>query len=363
MKVYLEEILEKEHLEYEDVLFLLSADTEEAKSIFRKASNIKAKHVGKKTFFRGLVEFSNYCAKNCLYCGIRRQNNNIKRYSLSNEEIIESIKFGLDNGYLSFVIQSGELQSEAFIKRVNGLLEKISSLSNEKLGITLSLGEYDEKVYKTWFDLGARRYLLRIETSNPKLFDKIHPNDGRHVFEQRVAALGHLKNIGYQVGTGIMIGLPFQTIEDLAHDLMFFREHDIDMCGMGPYLEHKDTPLYQYKEMLLTKEKRFELSLRMIAILRIMMPNINIAASTAMQAINAFGREKALIAGANIIMPNLTPARYRNEYKLYDDKPCTEEERESCIGCLEMRVNLTGDTPVLGEFGDSPHYFERLRKN
>jgi len=248
------------------------------------------------------------------------------------------------------------LDSPSFVKRVENLLKKIKQLSNNELGITLSCGEQTRETYRRWFENGAHRYLLRIEASNPELYHKIHPNNDKHSFEKRLEALQLLRETGYQVGTGVMIGLPFQTFDDLAGDLLFLKEMDIDMCGMGPYIEHEQTPLFQFKHLLKTKQERFDLALNMIAVLRLMMFDINIAAATALQAIDPAGREKALAVGANIIMPNLTPCNYRKDYLLYEDKPCLDEDAELCRNCLEARIELAGGEIGYGEWGDSKHF-------
>ena len=200
---------------------------------------------------------------------------------------------------------------------------------------------------------------MRIETSNRDLYAKLHPNDSKHDYDQRLNCLKTLKKLNYQVGTGVMIGLPFQTLDHLADDLLFFRDFDIDMCGMGPYIEHEHTPLFQYGDQLLPLTERFDLSLKMIALLRIMMKDINIAATTAMQTIDPQGREKALKVGANIIMPNLTPIKYRESYLLYENKPCLDEEASECQKCLEARIHIAGDTIGYGEWGDSKHFRNR----
>jgi biotin synthase len=184
----------------------------------------------------------------------------------------------------------------------------------------------------------------------------LHPENDFHSHLRRIQALKDLRTAGFQVGTGVMIGLPFQTIEDLANDLLFFREMDVDMVGMGPYVEHEDTPLYEFHSQLKTRNQRFDLALKMVATLRLLMPDINIAAATALQAIDPAGREKALTIGANIIMPNLTPTKYRKEYQLYEDKPCLDEDAELCRNCLEARIDLTGCEIGYGEWGDSKHY-------
>jgi biotin synthase len=199
--------------------------------------------------------------------------------------------------------------------------------------------------------------LLRIETSDRELYKKLHPSD--HLFEKRLECIHSLKRIGYQAGTGVMIGLPFQTVEHLAGDLEFMQEMDIDMVGMGPYIEHSETPLFQYRDELWDIQSRFDMSLKMIAVLRIMMKDINIAATTALQAIDPLGREKAVKVGANIIMPNITPGKYRNDYTLYQNKPCVDEEPDQCTGCLDARLSLTDSEIGYGEWGDSRHFKER----
>lgn len=330
--------------------------------MLKRSQDVKVKEVGKKVYFRGLIEFSNVCAKDCLYCGIRKGNDKVIRYQAKDEEILEACRFAWENNFASVVLQSGELSSSAYVKRVDKLLQKIKQLSNNELGITLSCGEQTRETYRRWFESGAHRYLLRIESSNPDLYYKIHPKNEIHSFEKRVEALGFLKETGYQVGTGVMIGLPFQTYEDLANDLLFLKKLDIDMCGMGPYIEHEDTPLYKHRHLLKTKQERFDLALNMIAVLRILMPDINIAAATALQAIDPAGREKALAVGANVIMPNLTPTAYREEYQLYEDKPCLDEDAELCRNCLEARIHVAGAEIGYGEWGDSKHFLSRTQE-
>ncbi len=355
----LSNILPKTEFTLEELTFLLSLKGEERQEFWRKSADVKKAVVGSSVFFRGLVEFSNICSKDCLYCGIRKSNKNVVRYNATDEEILEACRFAWENRFGSVVLQSGELESKAFVKRVDNLLKKIKQLSNNELGITLSCGEQSRETYQRWFESGAHRYLLRIEASNRELYYKIHPDTPRHSFERRIEALQFLRETGYQVGTGVMIGLPFQTLDDLAGDLLFFKELDIDMCGMGPYIEHEHTPLYQFRYMLKSKQERFYLALNMIAALRLLMPDINIAAATALQAIDPVGREKALTIGANIIMPNLTPCEYRKEYLLYEDKPCLDEDAELCRNCLEARIEMAGSEIGYGEWGDSKHFFRR----
>ena len=355
----LKDILEKSEYGKEDLIAMLASEGKDKELLFKKALEIKTREVGNKVFFRGLVEFSNICSKNCLYCGIRKDNSRVKRFNLEDKDILEAAKFAFDNNYGSFVMQSGEIESPVFTNRIENLIRQIKKLSDGKLGITLSLGEQSTETNQKWFDAGAHRYLLRIESSNKKLYEKLHPNDRFHRFEMRTECLNSLKTIGYQTGTGVMIGLPFQNLGDLADDLLFMKNMDIDMVGMGPYIEHKETPLWEYKEELIPLKARFDLSLKMIAALRILMKDINIAAATALQAIDPLGREKAVKVGANIIMPNITPGLFRNDYALYENKPCVDEEPEECKHCLDVRIKLADAEIGYGEWGDSRHFFKR----
>lgn len=348
-------------MEKSQIIELLQAEGAEQEELFRIAREIRDSLLGNIVYFRGLVEFSNVCAKDCYYCGIRRSNSSVVRYDIPDEEILEACRFAWSKGFGSVVLQSGELSSPAFVKRVDRLLREIKAFSNNELGITLSCGEQTRETYRRWFESGAHRYLLRIEATNPDLYARIHPADGLHSFRQRLDSVMLLKESGYQVGTGVMIGLPFQTMDDLAGDLLFFREMDIDMCGMGPYVEHENTPLYQYHHMLAPKKNRFFLALKMIAVLRLMMPDINIAAATALQAIDPDGREKGLSAGANIIMPNLTPVKYRDGYLLYENKPGLDQDAEFTTKHLTESIREAGCRLGLGEWGDSKHFSRRVR--
>lgn len=356
MRPELERILVKDELTREEIAFLLDIDdpAEEA-ALFARAYEVKRRHVGTKVYFRGLIELSNLCVKNCFYCGIRRGNASVPRYTLSEEEVLEAAAFARGSRYGSIVLQSGERQDGGFVDWVERLVRLIKEASNGELGITLSLGEQTEETYRRWFEAGAHRYLLRIETSNPALYRSLHPED--HDFDARIEALRALGRLGYQVGTGVMIGLPGQTTDDLAGDVAFFREMDVAMIGMGPYIPHHDTPLGDsFPGWRESKEEQLRRALRMIAVVRIQLKDVNIASTTALQAIDATGREMGLLAGANIIMPNLTDTRYRSGYQLYDDKPCLDENAALCAGCLERRIASIGETIGYGEWGDSPHF-------
>jgi biotin synthase len=355
------DILVKDSFSKKEIVKLLEAEGEDKILLFTKSAEVKEKYIGKKVWLRGLIEFSNICGKDCLYCGIRKGNKNLKRYNLSDDEIVAAAKFAYDNRHASIALQSGELESASVTNRVESLLYRIKEMSGGKLGITLSVGEQESEVYRRWFEAGAHRYLLRIETTNRLLYSKIHPINKKHDFDRRLECLKSLQDIGYQTGTGVMIGLPFQTSEDLADDLLFMNEFDIDMCGMGPYIEQADTPLIIHSDKLLPINERFDLALKMTAILRIMMKDINIVAPTALQAIDSVGREKALKIGANILMPNITPGKYRDNYRLYDNKPCTDDSAEDCQSCLEARVSLADTEIIYGEWGDTKHYEKRLQ--
>ena len=353
------DILEKNSFTKCEIVSLLESQKDDKTLLYLKSAEIKERYIGNKVWFRGLIEFSNVCGKDCLYCGIRKGNKNLTRYNLSDDEILKAARFAYDNKYGSIALQSGEIEGSAFAKRVEKLLNKIKDLSKGELGITLSVGEQEPDVYKRWYDAGAHRYLLRVESTNRDLYSKIHPDNKKHDFDRRLDCLKSLQDIGYQTGTGVMIGLPFQTLDDLAGDLLFMKEFNIDMCGMGPYIEHADTPLIKYSGGLMPLRERFDLTLKMIAVIRIMMRDINIVAATALQAIDAMGREKAVKIGANILMPNITPGKYRDSYKLYDNKPCTDDSAEDCQSCLEARVSLADAEVIYGEWGDSKHYEKR----
>lgn len=347
----------------EEYIELLESKEHKRILLRKQAAETKNLYVGNKVYFRGLIEYSNRCKKDCYYCGVRASNPTPDRYQLKDSEVLEAARFAMENKFGSIVLQSGERNDKAFITKIEQLLKQIKNLSASKLGITLSCGEQSRETYERWKEAGAHRYLLRIETSNPELYTKLHPQNTLHQFDERVLALHMLKETGYQVGTGVMIGLPFQTTTDLANDLIFFQNLDVDMVGMGPYIEHKSTPLYQYRETLMSLQDRFDLSLNMVALLRILMPKINIAATTAMQAIDPQGREKALVVGANIIMPNLTPVKYRENYLLYEDKPCIDEEASECHNCLEARIHMAGGAIGYDEWGDSLHFALRNQIN
>lgn len=358
MSEKIKNILSQEDFSKEDLLELMKIDnSEDLDLLFKKAYEIKAKYVGRKVYYRGLIEISNKCIKNCKYCGIRRDNHNVERFSMSKAEIMEAVKWIYDNNYASIALQSGERQDEEFASFIEDLIREIKTFSNGKLGITLSLGEQSKETYRRWFEAGAHRYLLRIESTNIDIYNHLHPMDNKHTFEVRKKCLEDLREIGYQVGTGVMIGLPNQTEEDLVNDILFYRDMNIDMIGMGPYILHKDTPLgKEWENSVVSVEKRVELGLKMIAITRIFLKDVNIAATTALQGLDPQGREKGLLAGANILMPTATALEHKGKYLLYDNKPGINDSVEKAKEIMDSNVKAIGDEIVYGEWGDSLHF-------
>lgn len=345
-----------QNIDRKNIINYLSLKGEDLEKLYDEAGKVKLQNVGNKVYYRGLIEYSNHCTKNCFYCGVRGGNKDFDRYTLTDDEVFEAARIADAKNFGSLVLQSGERSDKSFVQKIAFLLQGIRKVTGGRLHVTLSMGEQTEETYRLWRESGAHRYLLRIEASNPELYRKIHPDDALHNFDKRIEALELLRLTDYQVGTGIMIGLPFQTLDDLANDLLFIKKMDVDMVGMGPYVEHESTPLYKYKDHLIPNEDRFELSMKMVALLRLMMPNINIAATTAMQTLHPEGRELALKIGANVIMPNLTPLKYRDDYLLYDNKPNIHEETDVSLEKLQKSIEKVGCTVALGEFGDSRHY-------
>ena len=357
MKAILEKLSAGEDTSPAEWQVLLACTAPAARqALYDAAYAVKLQTVGPTVYFRGIVELSNICRKDCYYCGIRRSNANVERYQMGEDEIVRDALWAHEHRYGSIVLQAGERQDAAFVDQIERILKRIKAASDGELGITLSLGEQSEAVYRAWFEAGAHRYLLRVETTNPDLYRQLHP--ATHDFDTRVGCLDTLRNVGYQVGSGVMIGLPGQTTADLAQDIRFFRDHDIDMIGMGPYVLHSETPLAERVDAI-NPVTQLELGLKMIAVTRLVLRDVNIAATTALQALHPTGREMGLQAGANIIMPNLTDTPYRKAYQLYEGKPCMDEDSTMCRGCLQKRVADIGETIGLGQWGDSPHFARR----
>jgi len=345
----------------ERVRLLGLSDPAAIEDLRRAAFDRTTATVGDTVHYRGLVELSNRCTLDCHYCGIRRGNRDLARYSLDRDEVIEAALFCAEAGYGSCVLQAGERRDEAFLAFVAEIVSEIRARSRcerlpEGLGITLSLGEQSLATYRRWREAGAHRYLLRIETSNPALFATLHPPE--QTFEQRLQALDDVRAAGFQVGTGVMIGLPGQTLDDLAADIGFYAERDIDMIGMGPYLHSAGGALPA--TAMMERGPLLALALKMIAVTRLSLDGINIAATTALQALVEDGRERGIAFGANVTMPSATPRRVRPHYQLYDGKPCIDEGSLECRGCLERRVTAAGRRVGWDQWGDAPHARGRL---
>ena len=358
-------VLNRERLTPDDLLFLMTLSEEaDLAELYAAAYAVKARYVGAKAYFRGLIEFSNVCDKDCYYCGIRKGNRLVERFETSRAEALALAGWAYDNGYGSVVVQAGERKAVDFSNTMADLIAGIKAIGEAPgLGITLCLGEQDDETYRKWFERGAHRYLLRIETSSETLYKRLHPDDEAHSFKRRLDCLAALRAIGYQVGTGVMIGLPGQTEADLVNDILFYEKMGVAMVGMGPYVVHTDTPMGQdvLRQGLDTpeeRERRFTLTLKMIAATRLYLKDINIAATTALQALYPLGREMGLKAGANILMPIITLPAYRSRYQLYDNKPCIDDTAEQCKQCLTGRVLSAGDTVGFGEWGDSVRFLK-----
>lgn len=302
------------------------------KELFALADKIRKENVGDEIHLRGLIEFSNVCKRNCFYCGIRRDNKNAQRYRLDEAEIIKTAKIGADLGYKTIVLQSGE--DDFFnIKKLSKIIEKIKSFD---VAITLSIGEKTKEEYKELKKAGADRFLLRIETTDETLYKKFHPNMD---FKNRINCLYNLKELGYETGTGSLVGLPNQTVESLADDILFYKKLDADMVGIGPFIPHSDTPLCGK-----LNENNFTLALKMMATTRIVMPDINIPATTAMEVINKQGRIIALNSGANVIMPNITSSNYKEKYEIYPGKENLNNKEDDYKKLLEETLIKIGRT-------------------
>lgn len=326
--------LEAEHslsrTEYAALVRACAPDT--AAYLAQKAVRVREQIYGKAVYIRGLIEISNVCRNDCLYCGIRRSNARCERYRLSDREILDCCAEGYRLGFRTFVLQGGE--DAAFsLARVCSLVSQIKA-NWPDCAVTLSLGEWERPDYQAMFDAGADRYLLRHETADPDHYAALHP--AAMSFEHRMGCLRDLKDIGFQTGCGFMVGSPGQTPETLAEDLKFIEEFQPEMCGIGPFIPQQDTPLREHPAGTL------ELTTYLLSVLRLIRPNLLLPATTALGTIDPKGREKGLQAGANVVMPNLSPLAVRKKYALYDGKLCTGEEAAQCIGCLSGRVASVG---------------------
>lgn len=336
---------EETHSLNKDELVLLLKEDKFDKEIFEAADRVRKKYVGDEVHLRGLIEFSNICKQNCLYCGLRRDNKNVERYRLSEEQMINFAKNARNLGYRTVVLQSGE--DDYFnVDRMTRIIRAIKELD---LAITLSIGEKSYEEYKAYKEAGADRYLLRIETTDKGLYEKLDPNMSH---DNRKRCLMDLKKLGYEVGTGCLVGLPGQTLESLADDILFFKEIDADMIGVGPFIPNPDTPLKD------EKGGTFELSLKVMALTRLLLPDINIPATTAMETLNKNGRLIALQSGANVVMPNVTEGEYRKLYALYPGKICINDTPAHCFGCISGKINSIG-RPISKDYGYRKKIFEK----
>ncbi|MGL4107651.1 [FeFe] hydrogenase H-cluster radical SAM maturase HydE [Clostridium sp. LP20] len=316
----------------EELLYLLdNLDEDSKKYLIEKSHLTRMASYGDKVYMRGLIEFTNYCVKNCEYCGIRAKNKNADRYRLTVDEILECADIGDRLGYKTYVLQGGEdpyYTDEIMIEIITKIKERYPDNA-----ITLSLGERSYESYEKMFKAGADRYLLRHETASKELYEKLHPNSS---FENRRECLRNLRKIGYQIGAGFMVGLPGQCNSDLVNDLRFVKELTPDMCGIGPFIPHKDTTLKDEKAGTLDN------TVTILAITRLLLPNVLLPATTALGSINPIGRELGIKAGGNVVMPNLSPTSVREKYSLYNGKICTGDEAAECRMCIEGRINRAG---------------------
>lgn len=340
--------LEAEHLLDPSSLLLLLQQHENlplSNYLFDKAQKTSKTHFGTSIYTRGLIEFTNYCKNDCYYCGIRKSNEKAKRYHLSLEEILSCCQSGYELGFRTFVLQGGEDLSYSDEK----LCRIISSIKARypDCAVTLSIGEREHASYLSYFHAGADRYLLRHETANTSHYQKLHPNNLS--LSHRKACLYDLKAIGYQVGAGFMVGSPYQELSYLVEDLLFLKELEPQMIGIGPFIPHQDTP---FKDKMAGS---LSLTLFLIGILRLLFPTALIPATTALGTIHPQGREKGILAGANVVMPNLSPVGVRKKYSLYDNKICTGEEAAECRQCLSKRMERIGYQLVVDR-GDHPSF-------
>lgn len=338
-----EKLIKEQNLSKEEYVKLLNSYTPEIMEQLRtEADRLRKLYYGDKVYTRGLIEYTNYCKNNCYYCGIRAGNANAVRYRLTEEEILLSCENGYDLGFRTFVLQGGE-DPYYTDEKMAEIIRKIKTAYHD-CAITLSIGEKSHEAYKLFKEAGADRYLLRHETASEEHYQKLHPL--QMSLSARKNCLYDLKALGYQVGAGFMVDSPYQTNECIAQDLLFLKELEPQMVGIGPFLPHHDTEYAEYKKGSVEK------TLLLLSIIRIILPKVLLPATTALGTADSEGREKGLLAGANVVMPNLSPVEVRKKYALYDDKICTGEEAAECKGCLSKRVESVGYR-LVSERGDA----------
>ena len=326
----------------EELKQLIETDDSTAAELLRKyADEVRRKYYGEKVFLRGLIEISSYCKNDCYYCGIRRSNKSAERYRLTHDDVMQCAEIGYELGFRTFVIQGGE---DAFLNDdfMCGIVSELKA-NYPDCAVTLSLGERSYESYKRLREAGADRYLLRHETADDDLYSRLHPQEMS--LANRKQCLYNLKELGYQVGAGFMVGAPFQTTENIISDIRFMQELQPQMIGIGPFIPHKDTVFRDEKGGTL------ELTLRLLGILRLVFPKVLLPATTALGTISPIGRELGLKTGCNVVMPNLSPVEVRKKYSLYDNKICTGEESAECRNCLQRRIESAG-YEIADERGD-----------
>ncbi len=328
----IDKLCQNSALSSEEYLFLIKNRRQCEKQLFENASAVRRQIYGDAIYVRGLIEFTNYCRNDCYYCGIRCSNKSARRYRLTEKEILECADYGYNLGFRTFVLQGGE---DAFFtdERLCRIIRNLKT-RHADCAVTLSLGERSFESYKALKDAGADRYLLRHETADSKHYSQLHPDSMR--FENRINCLENLKALGYQVGAGFMVGSPFQTPEHLSKELVFLKKLNPHMVGIGPFIPHKDTPFAD------KKQGSAELTLFMLALIRLTLPNVLLPATTALATADPFGHEKGILAGANVIMPNLSPLNAREKYTLYDNKMYTGDEAAHNIDHLRKKINAIG---------------------
>lgn len=333
MKRLIDKLKNHNDLSADELLKLLKTEDKEALEYLRKSAEEKRQSVyGKDIFLRGLIEFTSYCKNDCYYCGLRRSNKNAQRYRLSKEQIMDCCKNGYELGFRTFVLQGGEdlyFTDEKIVEIVKSIKEKYPDCA-----VTLSIGEKSKESYEKFFKSGADRYLLRHETANQSHYSKLHPKELQ--LKTRIKCLKELKEIGFQTGCGFMVGSPYQTDENLVEDLLFIKELNPAMVGIGPFISHKDTP---FKNMA---NGTLEKTLKLLAIIRLLLPKVLLPSTTALGTINPKGREMGVLWGANVVMPNLSPTDVRKKYMLYDNKICTGDEAAECRYCMQKRMESIG---------------------
>ncbi len=330
-KHLIDKLEKEEKLSFEEYLTLIKNRESVREYAAERAREVRNRIYGNQVFIRGLIELSNYCKNNCYYCGIRAGNTQLERYRLTVDEIIKCADEGYSLGFRTFVLQGGEdsyYTDEKLCAAIKGIKEKYHDCA-----VTLSLGERSFDSYKALKEAGADRYLLRHETCNKEHYKKLHPENMS--FDNRIKCVENLKELGYQVGVGFMVGSPYQTDEDLANEMLFLKRINPQMVGIGPFIPHKDTPFKDYQS------GTAELTVFLLSLIRLSLPRVLLPATTALGTVDFSGREKGINAGANVLMPNLSPVSVREKYMLYNNKICTGEEAAQCIGCLSRRVEST----------------------